>query len=333
MTVTIYQGDSLGWLRKLPDQSVDCCITSPPYFGLRDYGAEGQIGLETTPDIYIEKMVQVFAEVRRVLRQEGTLWLNLGDGYAGPWGAQSRGKEYPGTLLGGSMIAARQIANRTYIGDRTKAFGKPKDMMGIPWRTALALQTDGWWLRQALPWVKRNPVPESVKDRPGSAVEYIFMLTSARRYFYDYEAVKLRMFKPEAAAAVRPKKSEKRCGRAEQRSERTFRNSDLFFESLTAPHGAIADEGGQIIALDVATHPFPGAHFATFPPRLVEPLIRASCPSGGTVLDPFAGAGTTGLVADRLGRSAIMIELNPSYVEMARARIAAESFLTEIKIA
>lgn len=377
MTTRILQGDCRSILRTMPDASVHCCVTSPPYFGLRDYGVAGQIGLEESPDAFVAEMVEVFSQVRRVLRPDGSLWLNLGDSYAGSWGAQSRehaGKHAPNV----SALSANQVKaaarRQSGTGSIPKDSGlKPKDLMGIPWRVAFALRADGWWLRQALPWLKRNPMPESTNDRPTVAVEYVFQLTRQPNYYYGYEdlqrvasinthrrlaqAVEQQIGSARANGggktngnmkAVRGKKQDghgrRHAGFNERYfdlpkssapasgvknndsmnealsvmpEKRAFRNSDLFFDSL----GAILADDGTIVALDVTTQPFKGAHFATFPPNLIEPLILAGCPAGGTVLDPFGGAGTTGLVADRLGRDAVLIELNPTYAAMASNRI------------
>lgn len=195
VTWRVIKADALEGLRSLPDESVQCCVTSPPYFGLRDYGVEGQLGLEATPAEYVERLVKVFREVRRALRADGTLWLNLGDSYAGSWGAQSRGDDYPGNLEGGSMLSARQIAEHPRLGSCTGSLKrtpglKPKDLIGIPWRVAFALQDDGWYLRMDVVWSKPNPMPESVRDRPTKSHEYLFLLTKGERYFWDREAVR-----------------------------------------------------------------------------------------------------------------------------------------------
>lgn len=359
MTVRILVGDCREQLAGLADGSVNCCVTSPPYFGLRDYGVEGQIGQEATPDEFAAAMVDVFREVRRVLRDDGVLWLNLGDCYAGSWGAQGH-RDTDAGLHGNSI---RNHPKRMSLTGAIRQEGlKPKDLIGIPWSVSFALRSDGWYLRQALPWVKRNPMPESTRDRPTSAVEYVFMLTKSSRYYFDYEAVR-RTMRPSSEArlaqdvasqagslranaggktngtmkAVRGDKqrghSRRHAGfnerwdkmeREQQVGERAFRNSDLFYDSIDAPYGAIGDDDG-LVALDVATQGFRAAHFAVFPPRLIEPLIKSSCPLGGIVLDPFGGAGTTGLVADRLGRDAILIDLNPDYAEMAADRIRGDA--------
>lgn len=268
----LFVGDCLQTLRALSDQSIHCCVTSPPYFGLRDYGVEGQIGLEPTPDEFVAALVAVFREVRRVLRDDGTLWLNLGDSYARP---PAKGGSGPGGK------------NRDWYGDNYgKARGaaipdglKDKDLIGIPWRVAFALQADGWYLRQDIIWNKPNPMPEPVKDRFTKAHEYIFLLSKSSRYYFDSEAMKERA----AGGGVRNRR-------------------DVW---------------------TVATKPFKGAHFATFPPDLIEPCILAGCPVGGTVLDSFMGAGTTALVAERNQRRWVGCELNPEYADMALDRIAA----------
>lgn len=544
MTVRWLIGDVRARLLDLTDGSVDCVVTSPPYYGLREYGtatweggsadcnhvvgelrrgvnlaasvvstrgggkkaaeveniqAKGvcphcgaqrvdrQIGLELTPDEYIATMVAVFREVRRVLRDDGTLWLNLGDSYANSFGSESsRVTERDDPAWHGSGIRNHPKHPRSLAGTSLK----PKDLMMMPARVALALQADGWFLRSMLPWVKRNPMPESTKDRPTSAIEYVFMLTKSAKYFYDYEAVKRKVSGNTRARLARngsakgstranggtredrPTKAlaptgwdtgegahgtihREGCGKSTygrhtlgdavpptQRRKlaepgsgiknngsmdealavmpdaRAYRNSDPFYDSLSGPCGAIIDADGQIVAIDIPSQGYSAAHFATFPARLIEPFIIASssakgccascgapwerklvrscakcgepvptnaksckacghvsdwekgrqiCPEvmatdwstpgrgtprlpGGftsktsgdgwfpscscnaeivpsTVLDPFGGAGTTGLVADRLGRDAVLIDLNPQYGEMARERIQADAGL------
>ncbi len=470
MSVRILIGDVFERLAELADDSVHCVVTSPPYWGLRDYGVTGQLGLESTLGEHLEIMVRVFREVRRVLRPDGTLWLNYGDCYqSGSRGlsGKTRGADSPmqQSNLGSDTIRAPNRLPQEGL--------KDKDLCMVPARVALALQADGWWLRSMLPWVKRNSMPESVTDRPATAVEYMFLLTKRARYFYDAEAVRTLSTASEesqkrakygrydagggkgASPSAKPdflnvqgnylagekkrykmpdgrdtglgghgtihregrekgKPPDKQrghsrrhagfndlwdaMGKAEQQAGgRNFRNTDLFYESIEGPHGLISGADGEPLALDVCPQPFPGAHFATFPPRLIEPLIKAGtsergvCPecgapwvretkrqdqgwdgsrygeqavtatggakSGGTkkstlgsshgeltgktettgwapsckcdadptvpatVLDPFAGSGTVGLIADRLGRDAILIELSPEYAEMARRRI------------
>ncbi len=308
MSVRILVGDCRERLRDLPDASVHCVVTSPPYFGLRDYGVEGQIGLEETPDAFVAEMVAVFREVRRVLRADGTLWLNLGDSYEGARG----GPQGANGQMADRSIAAQGVRVRNV----TRVTGlKPKDLIGIPWRVAFALQADGWWLRQDIIWSKPNPMPESVTDRCTKAHEYLFLLTKSERYFYDAAAIK-----------------EPDRGRADG-NVNGFKDRQGA-ASFHATSGGIGSDGWEVgtgrnkrSVWTVPVHPFAGAHFATFPPALIEPCILAGCPEGGTVLDPFGGAGTTGLVADRLGRNAILIELNSEYAAMAERRISADSRL------
>lgn len=279
----IIQGDCRAVLRTLPDESVQCIVTSPPYFGLRDYGDAGQIGLEQTPEQYVQEIVGVFREARRVLRHDGTLWLNLGDSYAAARG----GTHQPAETLAGGAGGRTAEGERVNRGRRdgynptrnAAAIGlKHKDLIGIPWRVALALQADGWYLRQDVIWHKPNPMPESVTDRFTKAHEYVFLLSKSERYYFDHEAVQ------EPATGAR--------GVRNKRSVWT-----------------------------VATKPFPGAHFATFPPELIRPCVLAGSGPGDVVLDPFSGSGTTGEVALLAQRKYLGIEVNPVYVAMATERL------------
>jgi DNA modification methylase len=333
MSVRILQGDCREVLAGLPAASVHCCVTSPPYFGLRDYGVDGQIGLEPTPAEFVAELVAVFREVRRVLRDDGTLWLNLGDSYAGSWGAQSRehaGKHAPNVsaISANQVIAAQRRASGT--GSIPTGSGlKPKDLIGIPWRVAFALQADGWYLRQDIIWHKPNPMPESVRDRCTKAHEYLFLLSKSERYFWNAEAMQEPAVGQNEHDLTGPGHSAP--GQTPRRGSR--RNSFARATATTPPPGAAPQHRDDREDIDyagtrnkrsvwtVATEAFKEAHFATFPPALIEPCIAAGCPEGGTVLDPFGGAGTTGLVADRLQRDAILIELNPAYAELARRRI------------
>jgi len=300
MTATIYTGDALTVLRKLPESSVHCCVTSPPYWGLRDYGVAGQLGLEETPQQFVAAMVAVFDEVRRVLRDDGVCWVNLGDSYVG----------------GGRGGGAENCKQRTNAGSLDAAPNvrvaglKTKDLVGIPWRVAFALQEAGWWLRSDCIWSKPNPMPESVTDRPTKAHEYVFLLTKSARYFYDAEAVQ----QPYAEA------SEGRYGYDFGIKDGA---GDAVNDRRTVPQGARAMGGGANLRTvwSLPTQPFRGAHFATFPEALAERCILAGCPVGGTVLDPFTGSGTTGVVAVGQARHFIGIELNPTYAAMARKRI------------
>jgi DNA modification methylase len=306
MSVRIINADVMEGLRQLPDESVHCVVTSPPYWGLRDYGVEGQIGLETTFDAFVGRMVEVFREVRRVLRSDGTCWMNLGDSYN--TGTTSGRKPTTAGKHGyweNPSISHRINANQMGL--------KPKDLVGIPWRVAFALQADGWWLRSDIVWSKPNPMPESVTDRPTKAHEYIFLLTKSERYFYDHEAIK------EDAVSDHP------SGNGFKRDARlTYQNN--FGEGRGNPM-QWKDIGGsrnKRSVWSIATAPFSEAHFATFPPELPKICIKAGCPVGGTVLDPFSGAGTTCMVADRLQRNGIGIELNPEYAAMAERRISGD---------
>lgn len=307
MTVRILKGDcreQLGWIA---EESVHCVVTSPPYFGLRDYGVAGQIGLEATPDAFVAELVSVFREVRHVLRNDGTIWLNLGDSYAsGPSGTISRAN----STLGGGQSG--QEAFRLATASKSVPLGlKQKDLIGIPWRVAFALQADGWWLRQDIIWSKPNPMPESVKDRCTKAHEYIFLLSKSERYYYD-------------ADSIREACSEDSHGspNVNPGAKNVVREDGGTLGRWTA---ADKEHGRNKRSVwSVASQAFTDAHFATFPPALIEPCILAGCPKGGTVLDPFGGAGTTGMVADRLERDAILIELNPEYAAMAERRIVAD---------
>jgi DNA modification methylase len=294
----IHVGDATTVLRTLDAGTVQTCVTSPPYFGLRDYGTPGQIGLEPTLDAYVARLVEVFREVRRVLRADGTLWLNLGDTY-------SAGKCGRGDV--GNIVAGHQTRTN---GSGVKPVQRPgvaKQLLGVPWRVAFALQADGWILRQDIIWAKPNPMPESVKDRCTKSHEYVFLLSKSARYHFD------------AAAIEEPSANVSRAGKI----ERTF-------HSANRKGAGRNDVGREVLRTatrnkrdvwTVATKPFKEAHFACFPLKLIEPCILAGCPAGGVVLDPFAGAGTTWLVAKQHGRQFVGIELNPEYAEMARKRV------------
>jgi len=272
--------------------SVNCCVTSPPYFGLRDYGNDEQIGLEETPEAFVESLVKVFREVKRVLADDGTLWLNLGDSYAMSGLPGGNPDKHGGELR--SRAKKRSVPSGL----------KPKDLIGIPWRVAFALQQDGWYLRQDIIWSKPNPMPESVTDRCTKAHEYIFLLSRKAKYYYDHEAIKINV---------------KQDWGTRDRTNGKYHNEGT---GLT-PHSGLEasyDKANKRSVWEVTTKPFSGAHFATFPPDLIKPCILAGCPAGGTVLDPFGGSGTTGMVALELGRSAELIELNPDYVDIIEGR-------------
>lgn len=295
----IMVGDSFEMLATLPSASVQCCVTSPPYWGLRDYGHAGQLGLEPTPEQYVANLRLIFEQVRRVLKPDGTLWLNLGDSYARNGGTTD------------NTAAANPFAHIVKHQRRmTKAPSglKPKDLVGIPWRVAFALQADGWYLRQDIIWHKPNPMPESVRDRCTKAHEYIFMLAKSERYLFDVDAIK----EPSVEwAKVGARKRTRVSGVSTEDTRK-----------LGLPNQCAVTETRQKRSVwTVTTKPFKGAHFATFPPDLIEPCILAGSRHGDTVLDPFFGAGTTGLVAKKHGRNYIGIEINPEYAAMARERV------------
>ena len=290
----ILVGDALETLRKLPDQSAQMCVTSPPYWGLRDYGVDGQLGLEPTPEQYVERMVAVFREVRRVLRDDGTLWLNIGDSYAG-------GRAAP--------------ASSAVLFLRGETDCKPKDLVGIPWMLAFALRADGWYLRSDIIWSKPNPMPESVTDRPTKAHEYLFLLSKRERYYYDAGAIR------EANGDGIPwgGQGDKKTLHAQggNHGERSIHRPGSRTDMLQW----YGNGRNKRTVWTIATEPYPEAHFATFPTALVTPCILAGCPEGGTVLEPFAGSGTTLQVAKELGRKSIGIELNADYAKLATQRL------------
>lgn len=348
MSVRIINADVLAGLAELSDESVHCCVTSPPYYGLRDYGVAGQLGLEPTLAEYIEKMVTVFREVRRVLRSDGTLWLNIGDSYASEGGPGWQGKN--GQRADRRFTLTRDTVPMREIGRRPPEGCKPKDLMLVPERLALALQADGWWVRSRIIWHKRSTMPESVTDRPTKAHEHIWLLTKSERYYYDSEAasepvsdstvarVTQESIDEQAGSERVPGKTNGPMKAVVKRTERrgTFRvgayvNNSTFDNSA----GGKSTETGNIYVENATRNwrdvwslgpePFKEAHFATFPTEIPRRAIVAGCPVGGTVLDPFLGSGTTALVADRLQRDCIGIELNPAYADMARKRITGDA--------
>lgn len=315
-SVTLHHGDALGVLRTLPDASVDCCVTSPPYFGLRDYGEDGQYGLEASPAEYVETMRAVFAEVFRVLASDGTLWLNLGDSYS----ARQRGTDggwdksrlsNPGRVQKMQFAALRE--------GRHTAFDRPyKNLLGIPWRVAFALQDDGWTLRNEIIWSKTNAMPESVSDRLAGRHEHLFLLTKSSRYWFDLDA-------------IREPHSEVSLNRAQpHRADpgKSYRDGDpydgvapaqtLRLDQMNHPKGR---NPGDVWS--IPTQPFAEAHFAVMPLALAERCIRAGCKPGGVVLDTFSGSGTTGLAAHKHGRNYVGIDLSADYLDLSlRTRFA-----------
>lgn len=326
MTVTILIGDVFARLAEIPDDSIDCVVTSPPYWGLRDYGVEGQIGLEPTLGAHLDVMVRVFREVRRVLKRSGTLWLNYGDCYA----ASPNGRSAEATKAAGGD-------DRTFRDKPFSTIGgiyKPKDLLMIPNRLAIALQEDGWWVRSEIVWHKPNPMPESAKDRPTTSHEKVFLLTKAERYFYNADAIRegyssgkdLNTFR--GGSYVQGARGNGEMGR-----RAIIGNRKRGVPPRHAAYASSDQRGLDFVGRGqgrnarnvwtIATKPFPEAHFATFPPELAERCLQAGCPKGGSVLDPFGGAGTVGLVGDGIGLDVTLIELNPDYAEIARRRIAA----------
>jgi DNA modification methylase len=311
-TQRIIPGDCIEGLRTLPDASVHCCVTSPPYWGLRDYGHDGQIGLESTPEAYVARMVEVFREVRRVLRDDGTCWVNLGDSYA----ANAATSKKIGESHRGSDTPTLNQPHQCRVSVRGGEWRiKAKDLVGIPWRVAFALQADGWWLRQDIIWHKPNPMPESVRDRCTKAHEYVFLLTKSERYYYDAEAVS------EASVCLRGPGNKKPLKGVEEDGEKHRTRAGLHLAAERWRQDGPPLSRNRRSVWTITTKPYSGAHFAVMPPDLVEPCIKAGCPEGGTVLDPFVGSGTTLAVAAELGRSGIGCELNPAYIALAQQRI------------
>jgi len=320
------RGDCRDVLPTIAEKSVNCCVTSPPYFGLRDYGVEGQIGLEQTPDEYVAELVAVFREVWRVLKDDGTLWLNLGDSYShGGCGSRDATK-WPKQSRNDHM--AKHVKTHTGL--------KPKDLIGIPWKAAFALQAEGWYLRQDIIWSKPNPMPESVTDRCTKAHEYIFLLTKSARYHYDHEAIKEKLAPTSVSRLSQNIDAQQGSDRVPGKTNGTMKAVSAMQKKRghSRPHDGFNDKWDSMSKAEqqsvgrnkrsvwtVATQPYKEAHFATFPPALIEPCILAGCPRGGTVLDPFGGAGTTGLVADRLQRNAVLVELNADYQNIAQQRL------------
>ena len=324
----IIQGNALSL--PIADNTIQCVVTSPPYYGLRDYGISDQIGLEPTPDEYITKMVQVFREVHRVMKDDGVLWLNLGDSYAGSGNGSNDYRE------DGASLSKNDNKYGKHKPGMTDGY-KPKDLLGIPWMLAFALRADGWYLRSDVIWNKPNPMPESVKDRPTKSHEYVFLLTKSAKYYYDAEAI----FEPAADISIRRVESGWNCDRVNispdgngsihtdkmgdrwLSKKRGFKTKDQLPDNQH--HGADIETGiparNKRSVWTINTQPFKGAHFAVMPEKLVEPCVLASSGVGDTILDPFAGSGTVGVVAQKHGRKFIGIELNPEYVKMAEERL------------
>jgi DNA modification methylase len=347
-TLQILTGDCRETLRAIADGSVNCCVTSPPYFGLRDYGVAGQIGMEQTPAEYVAQLVAVFAGVWRVLKDDGSLWLNLGDSYCSTdkWGGGKSGNTGKHTVTDGGDVASWAVRKRKPAIDGVK----PKDLLGIPWRVAFALQAAGWYLREDIIWAKPNCMPESVTDRCTRSHEYIFHLSKSPRYYHDADAIKepaIYAVTENASGSTTARKARAReehksmptggrngirpagfkdarafAGKHEDKQRGHSRRHDGFNDRWDGMEKAEQCSGmrNKRSVWTVAPANYPEAHFATFPPALILPCVLAGCPTGGTVLDPFGGSGTTGQVALENGRSAILCELNPAYVGLIEQR-------------
>jgi DNA modification methylase len=299
-TNVILEGDCIQSLKSLPDGVINTCITSPPYYALRDYGADGQIGLEQTPEEYVQKLVDVFREVRRVLRDDGTLWLNLGDSYVSNPGDR--------TKVGGFQAnpdVDRAKAESAMSRNKKTAGLKQKDLIGIPWMVAFALRNDGWYLRQDIIWHKPNPMPESVSDRCTKSHEYIFLLSKSKTYYYDAESIK---------------EPVKQDWGTRDRTNGKYHNNGTGLNPHTGLQKSY-EKANKRSVWSITTKPFHGAHFATFPPDLIEPCVIAGSPEEGIILDPFFGSGTTGLVAMKNKRKYIGCELNSDYISIAEERL------------
>jgi DNA modification methylase len=320
----ILTGDCREILPTLPDESVQCCVTSPPYYALRDYRVDGQFGMEKTPQQYVKKLIWVFREIRRILKKDGTLWLNLGDSYAG----------------NGNRVRHCEPDKRIKLCSGYK----PKDLIGIPWMVAFALRGDGWWLRSDIVWAKPNPMPESITDRPTRSHEYIFLLSKSARYFYDHEAMREKPSEAlikqigqgyngkavkdylgasvQDASATKSRIIQNYRNRIDKQRGHSRRHSGFNdkWDALTPAEQGLCGRNKRDV-WTVATSGFKGAHFATFPIDLIRPCILAGSRPADTILDPFGGSCTTGVAATELGRKSIMIELNSDYAEMGRSRM------------
>ena len=294
---TILQGNSLEILKNIPDKSIQTCITSPPYWGLRDYGTDEQLGLEETPEQYVENMVLLFREVRRILKDDGTLWLNLGDSYGSS----------TGSIYGISNSKKYSEGDLNFNRPSRPSNIKQKNLMGIPWRVAFALQADGWYLRQDIIWHKPNPMPESVTDRCTKSHEYIFLMTKSAQYYYDHEAIM-----EKTTDSYQGKR-----GKLKHRNKTQSAMGDRVFNVEYTPEMT----RNKRSVWTIPTRSYKEAHFAVFPDELIKPCILAGSAKGDIVLDPFFGSGTTGLVALRSRRNFIGIELNSEYISIANKRL------------
>lgn len=325
MTNKVFFGDCRDIMKQLISDGVkvQTCVTSPPYWGLRDYGVPGQLGLEKTPEEFTANMVEVFRLVRDLLTDDGTLWLNLGDTYFGSWGNY-------GDAGGGQRNKQTERLDRKAYADKTEwrpptSFPcpglKPKDLAGIPWMVAFALRADGWYLRSDIIWYKPNPMPESVTDRPTKAHEYLFLLSKNERYYYDFAAIKEQCQSGPSDIRKMEESKERIGGKHKGLDDRL--NKASIHTNIGTKRAVGSPQGrNKRTVWRVATVPYPGSHFATFPPALIEPCILAGSRPGDICLDPFFGSGTTGQVAESLGRKWLGIELNQEYEPLQKERTA-----------
>ena len=316
-------GDALTVLRTISCESVQCCVTSPPYFGLRDYGCDGQLGLEETPEEYTERLTEVFREVRRVLKPDGVCWINIGDSYAGS-GKGAWDSEKLKVLKNKQRYKFSTDNPAAKIPKKWDKI-KPKDLIGIPWRLAFSLQADGWWLRSAVVWEKPNAMPSSVKDRPTSSYEFVFLFAKSNKYYYDYKTI----MEPVADGTIARMKrgvspTHKYVNGA---AGQTTQNISKPRENRSGENIELPSMRNKRDVWRVCTNSYRAAHFATFPVELIKPCILAGCPIGGTVLDPFIGSGTTAVAALSENRNYIGIELNPEFCALARERITKHTAL------
>ena len=318
----IYNENCLKGLKKLPDNSINCCVTSPPYYGLRDYGNDEQIGLENTPQEYIDKLTEVFEEVRRVLRKDGTLWLNIGDSYAGSgFGDFNSENFYLQTTSKGTIDARLKLREHK----KNLTGFKPKDLIGIPWMLAFALRNSGWYLRQDIIWAKKNSMPESVKDRCTKNHEYIFLLSKSYNYFYDHEAIQEQaVWDLDGTGTLKRKKRVKDNQKSNPSDQKNGIRKIYTNGKNDSTFKEVKGTKNKRSVWNYPTSQFPQAHFATFPETLIVDCIKAGCPEEGIVIDPFMGAGTTALVARKLNRKYIGFEINEEYKELAENRIQNE---------
>lgn len=329
---TLYLGDALTVLQSLPDASINCCVTSPPYFGLRDYGVDGQLGSEPSPSEYVAALIAVFSEVRRALAKDGTLWLNLGDSYYSGKGSPTQPD---------AKNEARRPPRRV-LDQPGAEWGRPKSLLGIPWRVAFALQDDGWILRNDIIWAKPNGMPESVTDRLSTKHEHLFLLTKSRRYYFNLDPIREPLAYPTAAdgtrvfggtgntygAKVSRRDSFARATKDADVPGQSYRQHREDRPDVVAGSPAGRNPGD---VWTIPTQPFTEAHFAVFPVEIPRRAIAAGCKPGGVVLDPFSGSGTTGLAAAELGRRYVGIDLNRDYLELSlRTRLSQPSLTAEV---